>query len=251
MGVSFPNPEEEALTMKNAAAGRTYDPWPEGVQPSVPIEGYTNTWTHTPSQAAYRKPVTRTETTGPAELWRKLQCGDNNLAINRTGKQAQGLLMQVSGRILDEDGRPIVGAVVELWQANAAGRYAHALDQRDAPLDPNFLGHGRVRSDETGAYSFLTIKPGAYPVPVKDTWWRPPHIHFSVLGPSTLSRLVTQMYFPGDPLNDWDRILQSVGDPAARQRLVATQLHPAEVGDAYLGFHHDIVLRGRNATPEA
>ncbi|MBF9043768.1 protocatechuate 3,4-dioxygenase subunit beta [Rhodobacterales bacterium HKCCE4037] len=230
---------------------RSYDPWPEGVQPSVPIEGYTNTWTHTPSQTLYQRPVTRTEATGPANLWRKLKCGDSNLAQTSTGKFAQGLLMQVSGRVLDEDGRPIPNAIVELWQANAAGRYTHALDQREAPLDPNFLGHGRVRSDENGGYSFLTIKPGAYPVPVKDTWWRPPHIHFSVLGPSSLSRLVTQMYFPGDPLNEWDRILQSVGDAGARQRLIAKQLHPADVGVDHLGFHHDIVLRGRSATPEA
>lgn len=237
--------------MRNNLSSRSYDPWPDGIQPSVPIEGYTNTWTHTPSQTIYQRPVTRTEATGPVDLWRKLTCGDNNLAKTSTGKFAQGLLMRVSGHVLDEDGRPIPNAVVELWQANAAGRYTHALDQREAPLDPNFLGHGRVRSDENGAYSFLTIKPGAYPVPVKDTWWRPPHIHFSVLGPSSLSRLVTQMYFPGDPLNEWDRILQSVGDAAARQRLVARQLHPADVGDEYLGFHHDIVLRGRNATPEA
>lgn len=237
--------------MRNDTIRRSYDPWPEGVQPEVPIEGYTNTWTHTPSQAAYPRPATRTEKTGPTELWRKLHCGDSNLAMSRTGKLAQGALMQVTGRILDEDGRPVPNAIVELWQANAAGRYAHANDQRDAPLDPNFLGHGRVRSDENGAYSFLTIKPGAYPVPVKDTWWRPPHIHFSVLGPSTLSRLVTQMYFPGDPLNEWDRILHSVPDAAARERLVAKHLHPAEVGVDHLGFHHDIVLRGRNATPEA
>lgn len=242
---------EGAPRVRNDTRRRIYDPWPEGVQPEVPIEGYTNTWTHTPSQPLYPRPVTRTEATGPAELWRKLHCGDHNLALGPTGKLAQGALMRLTGRILDEDGRPVPNAIVELWQANAAGRYAHALDQRDAPLDPNFLGHGRVRSDETGAYSFVTIKPGAYPVPVKDTWWRPPHIHFSVLGPSTLSRLVTQMYFPGDPLNEWDRILHSVPDPAARDRLVARQLHPAEVGVEYLGFHHDIVLRGRNATPEA
>lgn len=237
--------------MGNNTPKGIFDPWPTGIQPSVPVEGYTNTWTHTPSQTLFKRPVTRTEATGPADLWRKLECGDRNLAQTREGKFAQGALMEVSGRVLDEDGRPIANAVVELWQANAAGRYTHALDDREAPLDPNFLGHGRVRSDEDGCYSFLTIKPGAYPVPVKDTWWRPPHIHFSVLGPSTLSRLVTQMYFPGDPLNDWDRILHSVGDPAARERLIAKQLHPADVGVDYLGFRHDIVLRGRNATPEA
>jgi protocatechuate 3,4-dioxygenase beta subunit len=232
-------------------SARIYDPWADGVEPSVPIEGYPNTWTHTPSQKMFQRPITRTEATGPFELWRKLKCGESDLSRTATGKQAQGALMQVSGRILDEDGRPIPNAIVELWQANAAGRYTHASDNREAPLDPNFLGHGRVRSDENGAYAFLTIKPGAYPVPVEDTWWRPPHIHFSVLGPSTLSRLVTQMYFPGDPLNEWDRILNSVGDPAARQRLVAKHLHPAEVGVDHLGFQHDIVLRWRSATPEA
>lgn len=237
--------------MRTNSPSRRYDPWPDGVQPSVPIEGYPNTWTHTPSQRLFQKPITRTEVTGPVDLWRKLQCGDSDLSRTSTGKQAQGALMQVSGRVLDEDGRPVPNAIVELWQANASGRYAHALDDRAVPLDPNFLGHGRVRSDENGAYAFLTIKPGAYPVPVKDTWWRPPHIHFSVLGPSSLSRLVTQMYFPGDPLNDWDRILHSVGDPAARDRLVATQLHPSKVGGDHLGYHHDIVLRGRSATPEA
>lgn len=106
-------------------------------------------------------------------------------------------------------------------------------------------------SDEEGRYCFFTIKPGAYPVPVKDAWWRPPHVHFSVVGPSSLSRLVTQMYFPGDPLNDWDRILNSIHNPAARSRLVARQIHPYEAGDTFLAYQFDIVLRGALATPEA
>jgi protocatechuate 3,4-dioxygenase beta subunit len=237
--------------MRNIHTSRLYDPWPQGVEPSVPIEGYTNTWLFTPTQPAIRKPVTRTEATGPAELWRKLACGDGNLAVTSEGKWAMGAYMRVFGQILDEGGRPIPKAIVELWQANAAGRYAHALDNREAPLDPNFLGNGRVRSDENGWYSFHTIRPGAYPVPVKDAWWRPAHIHFSVLGPGTLSRLVTQMYFPGDPMNDWDRILNSIGDAAARNRLIATQLHPRDAGTEALGYRFDIVLRGRNATPEA
>lgn len=237
--------------MRNDAPKGVFDPLAPGIDPSVPIEGYTNTWTHTPSRPAFHRPVTRTEATGPLDLWRKLECGGNDLATSATGQLAQGSLIRVFGQILNEDGRPVPNAVVELWQANAAGRYRHSLDNREAPLDPNFLGHGRVRSAEDGSFSFLTIKPGAYPVPVKDTWWRPPHIHFSVLGPSTLSRLVTQMYFPGDPLNDWDLILQSIGDAAARSRMVATQVHPTEVGRDFLGYRHDIVLRGRNATPEA
>jgi protocatechuate 3,4-dioxygenase beta subunit len=225
--------------------------WPPGIEPAVPIIGYPNTCTHTPVLPAIRRPPTRTEATGPVALERKLPCGEANLAQTGPGRIAIGQLIHVSGRILDEDGRPVRGAIVELWQANAAGRYFHPIDQRDAPLDPSFVGNGRVRSDEEGRYAFLTVKPGAYPVPVKETWWRPPHLHFSVLGPSSLSRLVTQMYFRGDPLNALDRILNSIPDAAARERLIARDLPPAEVGDQWLGFTHDIVLRGRHATPAA
>ena len=225
------------------------DPWPPGIEPAVPIEGYANTFTHTPALAPIRRPATRTEVTGPTELWRKLPCGDDNLAVVGPGRMAQGQLIHIGGRILDEDGRPVRGAVVELWQANAAGRYFHANDQRDAPLDPNFIGSGRIRTDEEGGYGFFTIRPGAYPVPTPNIWWRPPHVHFSVLGPATLSRLVTQMYFPGDPLNPLDRILMSVPDAAARDRLVARPIPPAEVGLGWLGYSHDIELRGRAATP--
>lgn len=228
-----------------------FDPWPQGVQPDVPIQGYPNTWTHTPSQPLLRRPATRTEATGPLRLDRKLTCGEANLAEPEPGRHAIGQLMHLAGRVLDEDGRPVRGAVVELWQANASGRYFNPIDQRAVPLDPNFVGNGRVRTDKEGRYAFFTIKPGAYPVPVKDTWWRPPHVHFSVIGPSSISRLVTQMYFAGDPLNALDRILQCVPDEAARNRLIARDLPPAEVGDQWLGFVFDIVLRGRNATPSA
>ncbi len=228
-----------------------YDPLPPGIEPVVPVPGYPNTWTHTPKQPLLRRPATRTERTAPLNLADKLGCGDDNLAVVAPGRIAIGQLIHVAGRVLDEDGRGIAGAVVELWQANAAGRYFHPIDQRSAPLDPDFVGNGRVRTEADGSYAFFTIRPGAYPVPVQDTWWRPPHVHFGVHGPATLSRLVTQMYFPGDPLNEIDRILQSVPDAAARARLVATALHPAEVGDQHLGYRFDIVLRGRNATPPA
>ncbi len=227
------------------------DPWPPGIEPTVPIEGYPNTWTHTPKQPLHHGPVTRTERTAPLRLADKLPCGNDNLAVLGAGRIAQGQLIHIAGRVLDEDGRGIAGAVVELWQANAAGRYFHPIDQRAAPLDPNFIGNGRVRTQDDGRYAFFTIRPGAYPVPVQDIWWRPPHVHFGVHGPATLSRLVTQMYFPGDPLNDLDRILQSVPDAAARGRLIAHPLHPAEVGDQHLGYRFDIVLRGRHATPPA
>lgn len=229
---------------------RSVSPWPEGIEPQVPTEGYAGTFTHTPAQALLRRPPSRTELTAPLTLADKLACGDDNLAVLAPGKIAMGQYIHISGHILDEDGRPVPDAVVELWQANASGRYYHPNDTRDAPLDPNFIGNGRIRSDANGRFGFFTIRPGAYPVPSKNNWWRPPHVHFSVLGPATLSRLVTQMYFPGDPMNQYDHILNSVPDPAARERLIARQLPPHEVGLGWLGFTHDIVLRGRAATPE-
>ncbi|MDB5373677.1 MAG: Protocatechuate 3,4-dioxygenase beta subunit [Belnapia sp.] len=223
--------------------------WPPGIEPAVPIPGYANTYTHWPAQPLLRRPAGRTERSGPLDLGRKLPCGDDNLAVPGPGRLAMGQLIHIGGRVLDEDGRPVRGAVVELWQANAAGRYRHAADTRDAPLDPDFIGNGRALTDAEGRYGFFTIKPGAYPVPVAETWWRPPHLHFSVLGPASAGRLVTQMYFPGDPLNALDRILMSVPDAAARDRLVARLIPPAEVGPGWLGFAHDLVLRGRSATP--
>ncbi len=226
-----------------------FAPHEDATQPAVPIEGYPNTIRRNPARAPIRRPFTRTELTGPLDLSAVLRPGDDNLALSPAGRTAQGQLIRVSGRVLDEDGRPVAGAVVELWQANAAGRYAHVIDQRDAPLDPDFLGNGRTRTDAEGRYSFLTIKPGAYPVPDSGRWWRPPHIHFSVLGPSSLSRLVTQMYFPGDPLNALDRLLLSVPDAAAQARLIARAVPPVEVEGEWLGFAHDLVLRGRHATP--
>jgi protocatechuate 3,4-dioxygenase beta subunit len=226
-----------------------FDPLHPEAQPRVPIEGYPNTVRRNPSQPLFRRPLTRSELTGPADLAPRLQPGDNDLARLALGRIALGQIIHVSGRVLDEDGRPVRGAVVELWQANAAGRYCNPLDTRDAPLDPNFIGNGRTRTDEDGGYAFFTIKPGAYPVPESGRWWRPPHIHMSLLGPSCLSRLVTQMYFPGNPLNAHDRLLNSVADSAARESLVSRQVAPAEVTGEWLAFTHDLVLRGRRATP--
>lgn len=225
-----------------------FAPYEDASQPRVPIEGYPNTVKRNPSRAPIRRPFTRTEITGPLDLASKLQPGDVNLAVVE-GRAALGSLIHVAGRVLDEDGRPVRGAIVEMWQANAAGRYFHPNDRRHAPLDPNFIGNGRCRTDEEGRYAFFTIKPGAYPVPESGRWWRPPHIHFSVLGPGSLSRLVTQMYFPGDPLNAFDRLLLSIPDRAAQERLVCTQAAPWEVPGEWLGFGFDMVLRGRHATP--
>jgi protocatechuate 3,4-dioxygenase beta subunit len=241
------NSEED--TMPDDAPPTRFDPLPAGISPIVPTPGYPATFTHTPSQPPFRRPPGRGEITGPLALHRKLPCGEANLAEPVPGRPALGQLIHIEGQVLDEDGRPVADAVVELWQANAAGRYAHPNDARSAPLDPHFIGSGRVRTDAEGRYGFFTIRPGAYPVPGDAVWWRPPHVHFSVLGPSSLARLVTQMFFPGDPLNALDHIFMAVPDDAARGHLVARALPPAEVGSGWLGYRHDIVLRGRRATP--
>ncbi|MGH2607623.1 MAG: protocatechuate 3,4-dioxygenase subunit beta, partial [Tepidiformaceae bacterium] len=155
----------------------------------------------------------------------------------------------LAGRVLDGDGTPIPSTLVEVWQANAAGRYAHANDEHDAPLDPNFTGGGRCLTGADGRYRFVTIQPGAYPWQNHPNAWRPAHVHFSLFGPAFATRLITQMYFPGDPLLAYDPIFQSIPDVAARERLVAAfDLDLTEPGHA-LGYRFDIVLRGRDATP--
>jgi protocatechuate 3,4-dioxygenase beta subunit len=159
-----------------------------------------------------------------------------------------GERITVSGRLLDRDGRPVTGQLVEIWQANASGRYAHQRDRHPAPLDPNFTGAGRCLTDADGRYRFTTIKPGAYPWRNHVNAWRPAHIHFSVFGTAFTERLVTQMYFPGDPLFGHDPILQSVTDEAARDRLVATYVHELSQPEWSLGYAWDIVLDGPERT---
>jgi protocatechuate 3,4-dioxygenase, beta subunit len=159
-----------------------------------------------------------------------------------------GERITVSGRLLDSSGQPVRGQLIEVWQANAAGRYAHLRDQHPAPLDPNFTGAGRTLTDDDGSYSFTTIKPGAYPWRNHDNAWRPAHIHFSLFGSAFTQRLVTQMYFPGDPLFAYDPILQSVTDESARQALVAAYDHSLSRSEWSLGYRWDIVLDGPCAT---
>ncbi|GHJ41814.1 protocatechuate 3,4-dioxygenase subunit beta [Streptomyces sp. TS71-3] len=172
---------------------------------------------------------------------------DNDLTVQHQG-QPLGERITVSGRLLDGRGRPVRGQLVELWQANASGRYAHLRDQHPAPLDPNFTGVGRTLTDDEGRYTFTTIKPGAYPWRNHANAWRPAHIHFSVFGSAFTQRLVTQMYFPGDPLFAYDPILQSVTDEAARARLVAAYRHELSQPEFSLGYEWDIVLDGPSAT---
>ena len=174
---------------------------------------------------------------------------DNDLTRNGRGNgEPLGERIVVHGQITDERGKPIPNTLIEVWQANAAGRYIHKVDQHDAPLDPNFLGAGRDLTDKEGRYRFYTIKPGAYPWGNHHNAWRPNHIHFSLFGRHLESRLVTQMYFPGDPLLQFDPIFHGVPE-AGRKLLVSTfKLELTEPSFA-LGYEFNIVLRGRNATP--
>jgi len=216
-----------------------------GSQPPFLFPGYGSTVKRAPSAAPLRIPHTLSEVTGPLT---GLEVPANADLTKQHKAAPLGERIVVSGRVLDEDGRPVANTVVELWQCNAAGRYLHALDQHDAPLDPNFSGAGQCVTDEKGEYRFLTVKPGAYPWRNHHNGWRPAHIHFSLFGPSFVTRLVTQMYWPGDPLLDLDPIFNSIPDPAGRQSMVCAFDLETTVPEFALGWRWDIVLRGRNAT---
>ena len=173
---------------------------------------------------------------------------DADLTIQHAGEPL-GERMIVTGRVTDGAGRPVRNQLVEIWQANAAGRYVHQRDQHPAPLDPNFTGAGRTLTDGDGTYRFLTVKPGPYPWRNHDNAWRPAHIHFSLFGTDFTQRMITQMYFPGDPLFPLDPILQSVTDPEARERLVARYDHDVTQAEYCTGYRWDIVLTGDVRTP--
>src|SRR5262245_32255587 len=172
---------------------------------------------------------------------------ESDLTIQGGGEPI-GERIRVRGRVLDGDGRPVCGQLVEIWQANAAGRYIHKRDQHPAPVDPHFTGVGRCLTDEDGAYAFTTIKPGPYPWRNHHNAWRPAHIHFSLFGTDFTQRMITQMYFPGDPLFGLDPIFQAVTDQKARDRLVATYDHDLSEHEWLLGYRWDIVLTGSHAT---
>ena len=180
--------------------------------------------------------------TGPVFGTSDVEPGDSDLTRQHAGEPL-GERIIVSGCVLDSGGRPIAKTLVEVWQANAAGRYAHDVDRHPAPLDPNFTGAGRCLTDADGNYTFVTIKPGSYPWTNHPNAWRPAHIHFSVFGRAFADRLVTQMYFPGDPWFAHDPIFQSVSDPKARERLVASFDLEATTPEWALGYRFDIVLR--------
>lgn len=217
-------------------------------QPAYRFDPYGSTQLRSPNEPLIVVPQTLSEITGPTFGADFVGHGDNDLT-RIAQADAIGERIIVSGRVLDENGRPVPDALIEIWQANAAGRYLHKRDQHDAPLDPNFSGEGRTVTDAHGRYQFKTIKPGAYPWGNHYNGWRPQHIHFSLFGRAYATRLVTQMYFPGDPLLEFDPIFQCVPDAKARARLVATFDWETTVPEYALGYRFDIVLRGRNATP--
>ncbi|RPI25825.1 MAG: protocatechuate 3,4-dioxygenase subunit beta, partial [Actinobacteria bacterium] len=193
---------------------------------------------------------TLSETTGPGPVWAEVSEEDADLTTNAgTGAPAIGERIIVTGRVLDENGAPVPGTLVEVWQANACGRYAHWRETAfPAPLDPNFLGVGQYVTGEDGGYQFTTVKPGPYPWANHPNAWRPAHIHFSLMGPAWGTRLVTQMYFQGDPLLPLDPIYNSAPEHS-RERMIATYDHDLTIENWALGWRWDIVLRGSAATP--
>jgi protocatechuate 3,4-dioxygenase beta subunit len=218
-----------------------------GVHPPLATPEYGSTRLRAPARSPLVIPQTVTEVTGPALGERDLGELDADLTHQHAGEPL-GERIIVHGRVLGAEGRPLPHTLVEIWQANAAGRYQHDLDRHPAPLDPNFAGAGRCLTDAEGRYRFLTIEPGAYPWKNHHNAWRPAHIHFSVFGRAFTQRLVTQMYFPGDPLFGQDPIFNSVRDPAARARLISTFDLATTEPEWALAYQFDIVLRGREAT---
>jgi protocatechuate 3,4-dioxygenase beta subunit len=225
---------------------RDYAP---GTQPPLDAPAYRSTARRHPSRDLVRLPGghTATEITAPRfDPSRYPEIAD---IARAGGHEALGERIIVAGRVTDEDGRPVPNVMIEIWQANAAGRYNHARDQHDAPLDPLFHGTGRIFSDSDGSYRFTSIKPGAYPWRNHANAWRPNHIHYSLFGPGFAQRLITQMYFPGDPLLALDPIFNATPDAAARDRLIAAFDIAITQPEWALGYRFDVVLRGRGQTP--
>jgi protocatechuate 3,4-dioxygenase, beta subunit len=222
-------------------------PYP-GTQPCLLHTPYASTISRAPSKPPVAIPYTLSEVTGPIFSPDILAPKTSDLTAGHKGDPI-GERIYVSGRVLDENSRPVTGTLIEIWQANAAGRYLHEIDQHPAPLDPNFTGCGQAITDSEGRYRFLTIRPGEYPWRNSYNAWRAAHIHFSIFGPAFATRLVTQMYFPGDPLIPYDPIFNCTADEKARSRLISSFDWETTVPEYALGYHFDIILRGREETP--
>jgi len=223
-------------------------PLPADVHPPHLFPDYRSTVSRSPSQPPLALRQELTEVTGPLLGQERVVPLDSDLT-QQHDYEPIGQRIIVSGQVLDSDGRAVPDTLIEIWQANAAGRYRHEVDRWPAPLDANFSGLGRTMTDSEGRYRFTTIKPGAYPWSNHYNAWRPAHIHFSLFGRAFVQRLVTQMYFPDDPLFLYDPIKNSIPDPEGRERLVSSFSLEQTEADWALAFSWDIVLRGRDATP--
>ena len=229
---------------------KTDEPWPH---PSVflderkldVIKGYRVHEARTPGKRV--RVVTPSQTIGPFFALGLVGSNEDDLACKQAGgARAEGTPIVITGRVCDENGRPVRKALIEVWQANRWGKYEHPDDVTDAPLDPNFKGWGRMLTDADGRYRFRSIMPGAYPNPGYDNWMRPPHIHYSIFAAGVMQRLITQLYFPDEPLNDIDPILNGIDDLDARASLVARRVGD---GGGEIAYQFDIVLRGAEETP--
>ncbi len=219
-----------------------------GTQPNALHPPYVSSLKRAPGKPLVHLPHTLSEVTGPFFGSEVAMKGSIDLTHQHSGEPL-GERIIVCGRVRDENDRPVPHTLIEIWQANAAGRYLHTVDQHNAPLDPNFTGCGRLLTDAEGRYRFVTIRPGEYPWRNHYNAWRPAHIHFSLFGPAFATRLVTQMYFPGDPLLAHDPIFNCVSDEKARNRLVSIFDWESTIPEQALGYRFDIVLRGRESTP--
>jgi protocatechuate 3,4-dioxygenase beta subunit len=219
-----------------------------GTQPDYLFPAYASTVRRSPSQPLVLLQTSLSEITGPVFGHDLLKANDHDLTKQGTGDPI-GERIVVSGRVLDANARPVPHTLLEIWQANSAGRYPHRVDQHNAPLDPNFHGGGRALTDAEGRYRFVSIRPGEYPWRNHYNAWRPAHIHFSLFGPAFATRLVTQMYFPGDPLLEYDPMYNSIPDEKARRRLISGFDWETTIPEQALGYRFDIVLRGRDETP--
>lgn len=220
----------------------------QGTQPEYRFPPYGSTAKRAPTKLLVMLPHTLSETTGPVFGHDSVKAREFDLTAGHADLPL-GKRIVVSGRVLDDGGKPVRHTLVEIWQANSAGRYRHPNDGPHSPLDPNFTGCGRAMTDAEGRYRFVTIEPGAYPWRNHYNAWRPKHIHFSLWGEAFTQRLVTQMYFPGDPLLPFDPIFNCVTDTKARDRLVSSLDWETTIPESAIGYRFDIVLRGRHATP--
>lgn len=227
-----------------------YRPNAHADHPPRVFPAYRSTVPRAPDLAPVRIPQTLSEVTGPGPMWSQIAIEDPDLTTNAgTGGAAIGQRSIVTGRVLDENGQGVAGTLVEIWQADASGRYAHAREvDFPAPRDPHFAGRGQCKTDDDGVYCFTTIKPGPYPWGNHPNAWRPAHIHFSVLGPALVTRLITQMYFPDDPLLPLDPIFASVPEHA-RPRLICRYDHSVTTPNWAIGYRFDVVLAGLDRTP--